>query len=76
MCLQRVKRVDDKRLIEIESKLAHQEHLLGELNTVLTSQQSQLTRLEALCESLLGRIRSMSDVEVSSDPASERPPHY
>jgi len=68
--------VDDNRLIEIESKLAYQEHLLGELNAALTSQQSQLTRLEALCESMLGRIRSMSDGEESSDPANERPPHY
>lgn len=76
MRLQWVQRVDDKRMIEIETKLAHQEHLLGELNTVLTSQQSQLTRLEDLCESLIGRIRSMSDSEVASDSAAERPPHY
>jgi len=67
---------DENRLVDIETKLAHQEQLLAELNSVLTSQQSQLTRLQSLCDSLLGRIRAMSELEVPADPASERPPHY
>jgi SlyX protein len=66
----------DERLIDIESKLAHQENLLAELNSALTSQQAQIMRLETLCETLIEQIRSMSDGTSSADAAEERPPHY
>jgi SlyX protein len=68
--------VDENRLIDIESKLAHQEHMLAELNTALTNQQTQLTLLEDLCESLVERVRSLSDAGPAGDPADEQPPHY
>ena len=44
--------MNEQRLIEIETKLAHQEHLLSSLDDALTRQQAQLTRLEELCRSL------------------------
>ena len=68
--------MDENRLIDIESKLAHQEHLMAELNAALTDQQMQLTQLQDLCESLVERIRSLSDAGPAGDPADERPPHY
>lgn len=68
--------MDDERLIDIESKLSHQEHLLTELNAVLTGQQAQITRLEALCETLIERLRSVAENESPTDPTNERPPHY
>jgi len=68
--------VDENRLIDIESKLAHQEDLLAELNGALTSQQSQLTRLRALCEALVERVRSAEGDSPEGDPTNERPPHY
>jgi SlyX protein len=68
--------VDENRLIDIESKLAHQEDMLGELNTALANQQKQLTLLEDLCETLVSRVRSLSDGGPAGDPADERPPHY
>jgi SlyX protein len=63
-------------MIDIETKLAHQEDMLAELNTAVTNQQSQITLLEDLCETLVGRVRSLSDAAPDSDPADERPPHY
>jgi len=66
----------DERLIDIESKLAHQENLLAELNSALTSQQAQIMRLETLFETLIEQISSMSDGTSSADAAEERPPHY
>ena len=63
-------------MIDIESKLAHQENLLAELNSALTSQQEQIMRLETLCETLIEQIRSMSDGASSADTTEERPPHY
>ena len=66
---------DDRRFIELETKLAHQEQLLSELDRALASQQAQMTRLEQLCQSLIERFRSMSE---ASPPhtGDERPPHY
>jgi len=36
--------VDEERLIDLETKLAHQEHLLNELDDALTSQQAQISQ--------------------------------
>lgn len=66
--------VDENKLIEIETKLAHQEHLLAELNEVLISQQAQIVNLEGLCKALIDRVRALS--ETGSDAGDEAPPHY
>ncbi len=68
--------MDEDRLVDIESKLAHQDQMLADLNTALSDQQSQLIRLGALCESLVARLRSLADSSAAGDPADERPPHY
>jgi SlyX protein len=67
--------VNEQRLIEIETRLAHQDRLLGDLDLALTSQQAQLTRLEQMCQKLIDHMRSMSDAE-ADEPGDERPPHY
>jgi len=64
-------------MINIETKLAHQEDLLSQLNDALSSQQLQVAGLERLCQTLVERIRALSDS--GGDDASdvdERPPHY
>ena len=71
-----VKRVTEERLIKIETKLAHQENLLTELDEIVASQQAQITRLERLCRSLTDRIRSLSDAGPDDQVADQRPPHY
>lgn len=68
--------MDEDRLIEIETKLAHQEDLVNELNTVVTDQQAQISRLEELCRSLISRVRSLADAETTGDSGDDRPPHY
>lgn len=68
--------MSEKRLIDIESKLAHQEHLLSCLDDALTRQQAQLTRLEELCRLLLERVRSLSEQPAAGAAGDERPPHY
>lgn len=65
--------IDDK-LIDIETKLAHQEHMLAELNEVVTSQQAQITGLDGLLRSLIERVRDMS--EPAPGAGDEIPPHY
>jgi SlyX protein len=68
--------MDEERLIEIESKLAHQEHLVLELNRIVADQQQQIARLEQRCQSLLERIRSLSEDAPGGGDGDERPPHY
>lgn len=68
--------VDEKRIIEIETKLAHQERILSDLDRALADQQAQMTRLEQLCQSLVLRLRSLADAAPAEANVEERPPHY
>jgi SlyX protein len=42
----------EQRFVDLETKLAHQEHLLLELNDIITKQQENIMRLEKLCDSM------------------------
>lgn len=68
--------MSEDRLIDIESKLAHQEQLLLDLNEVLTSQQAKLMQLEQLCQSLIDRVRTIGEAVSGDATSDERPPHY
>ncbi len=62
---------DEERLIELETRLMHQEKLLEQLNEAVTSQHRQIERLSRalarLEEDVLG-----GNVEDVNEP----PPHY
>lgn len=66
--------MDDDKTIDIESRLAHQEVTLQELNDAMSSQQAQIMELERLCKSLIDRVRALSEGDIDSD--EEKPPHY
>jgi SlyX protein len=68
--------MSEERFIDLESRLAHQDQLLTELNDVVCAQQAKIMQLEALCKSLIERVRSMADAATGGDPGEERPPHY
>lgn len=68
--------MSEERFIDLESRLAHQDQLLNELNDVVTAQQAKIMQLEELCRALIDRVRSAGEGVESSDPADERPPHY
>ena len=68
--------MSEDRLVDIESKLAHQDQLLLELNDVVTAQQARIMQLEQLCSSLLERVRSIGEAMPGDTPTDERPPHY
>ena len=68
--------MSEERFIELESRLAHQDQVLLELNDVVTGQQARLMQLEELCRALLERVRSLGDGAPPGDPADEKPPHY
>lgn len=68
--------MSEERFIDLESKLAHQDQLLNELNDVVTTQQAKIMQLDTLCKSLIERFRSISDVAPAADTSDEKPPHY
>jgi len=68
--------MSDDRLIDIESKLAHQEQLLHELNDVVTEQQARIMQLEQTNTSLLERVRAIGEAMPEEGNQNERPPHY
>lgn len=68
--------MSDERLVEIETKLAHQELTLQELNDVIVEQHLRIAQLEELCRALVGRLQSMGSGEPAEQAQDERPPHY
>ncbi len=68
--------MSEERFIDLESKLAHQDQMLHELNDVVTEQQGKIMQLEELCKALIQRVRSAGEGLPDSDPGDERPPHY
>jgi len=68
--------MSEERFVDLESRLAHQDQLLNELNDVVTGQQAKIMQLDELCKSLIARIRSLSDTMPAPDSGDERPPHY
>ena len=68
--------MSEDRLIDIESKLAHQDQLLNELNDVITEQQARIMQLEQLSSTLIERVRTLGEAGAETEPADERPPHY
>lgn len=67
--------MSEERLVNIEIKLAHQEQLLGDLDNVVTEQQAKIMQLEALCNKLIDRVRSVAESTID-EPRDEKPPHY
>lgn len=68
--------MSEERFIDLESRLAHQDQLLNELNDVVSSQQAKIMQLDVLCQSLIERLRSIADAVPAADSGDERPPHY
>lgn len=68
--------MSEERFIDLESRLAHQDQLLNELNDVVTEQQKRIMQLEELCKALIQRVRAGGDGMTEGEPVDERPPHY
>lgn len=67
----------DKRIHELESRLAFQEHLIEELNDALSNQQLSLAELNNQVRVLMEQTRQI--LEESAGPAEikdSKPPHY
>ena len=68
--------MSEERFIDLESRLAHQDQLLNDLNDVVTGQQVKIMQLEELCRGLIQRVRSIGEGPSEGGADDERPPHY
>lgn len=66
----------DDRIAELETRVAFQEHTLGELNDTVYAQQRKIDELELALKDALSRLRQVSGDGAGSDDATEKPPHY
>lgn len=67
----------DRRLIEIEMRVAYQDDALIKLTELVQAHQKQLYHLDMRFETLLSRFRNLIDTRNSSeDIPNEKPPHY
>ena len=66
----------EERFINLESRIAHQDQSIHELSDELYRQRKQLEQLEATCQRLLERIRTLTEPTGNEDHGTEQPPHY
>lgn len=66
----------EQRLIDLESKVAHQDQALVELGEEIYQQQRQIALLEDRCRQLLERLETIAAGESSGNASDEVPPHY
>jgi SlyX protein len=66
----------DERLIELESKIAHQEHSLQTLGEELYLQQQKLEQLETTCNFLAEQLKTQAGSASAINTGDEKPPHY
>ena len=70
----------EQRLVELETRLAFQEHAIGELSDALASAREESTRNALLLHRALEDLRQLRGAlssDLTGDPAHEPPPpHY
>ncbi|MFQ5345834.1 MAG: SlyX family protein [Mariprofundus sp.] len=64
------------RLIELETKISYQDHIIGELNDVVTHQQEKIDRLEKGLEQLRQHLKQNNSTELARPDEEVPPPHY
>jgi len=69
--------MNEKRLMEIETKITFQEQSIKDLNDVIYEQQQEIGRLGTICKTLVKRVKKLSEfIPEIDETADEKPPHY
>lgn len=66
----------DDRLIELESRLAFQDHSLQALNDVIVRQQREIDELRRALAALHAHLKTLSPALVAGRSEETPPPHY
>lgn len=71
---------DEARIVDLETRVAFQEHALGELSDALADLRMENARLMLAVQRALDELRQLRSglaTDLTGDPASEPPPpHY
>jgi SlyX protein len=67
--------MDEKKLMDIEVKLAFQEHTVKEQNAVIYRLQRQVDALEKTVKDLKDRLKAGAEQSELPDILDEKPPH-
>lgn len=65
----------EKHIIELETKVSYQDHIIQELNDVVTNQQKQIDALELKMERVRDHLKASSSQLARPDEEAP-PPHY
>lgn len=65
----------EQRLTELEIRIAYQDDLLQELNTIVAQQQRKIASLEQACQILYKHINELQ-FEKRDNAVEPPPPHY
>jgi len=66
----------EARIVDLESKLAFQEHTIQELNDVVTTQQTELMLFKQKLRQLQSQLESQSSSGMADPNQEPPPPHY
>jgi SlyX protein len=65
-----------QRIIELETSIAHLQHEVEQMHSVLLAVQVDLTKARELISKLERRVQAASEPQEEREPSLERPPHY
>tara|TARA_B100001287_G_C22358897_1_gene378820 strand:+ start:355 stop:561 length:207 start_codon:yes stop_codon:yes gene_type:complete len=68
--------MSEKRLINLECKLTHQDQMMHELNNTIIEQQKELVKLQRLYEVLASQFQFFQKNIVPDSSNEDLPPHY
>ena len=64
----------EKRLVDLEARIAHQDQAINDLSNEIYQQQRQIEQLETTCKILLEHSQQPATADgIQND---EKPPHY
>lgn len=68
----------DEQLIDLQSRLAFQEHTIEELNKVVSDQSAQIDLLQQQLQHLWSQFKQLQETQTAETGGSpiEIPPHY
>ncbi len=69
--------MEQERFIDIETKIAHQEHTIEQQSEAIYEQEKRIVRLEKAYKRLIERFEGVEGaLQVGNPPEEEKPPHY
>ena len=66
----------EDRIVDLESKVAFQDHTIESLNDSVAQQQRQIEQLNFKLNHVVERLKSMQPSNIASQDEEAPPPHY